>query len=250
MNGFVGAVQFLTRVPLRTASAVPHDRAVAWFPVVGALIGVAVGGVFAATSELTASAAVAAAVAVVAGLLITGAFHEDGLADMSDAVAGGTTPQERLRILHDPLHGTYGVAALASSIVLRTAALASLSPATGFAAAISAHTLGRTAATSVIGRVGSARQSGLGATATDAVGEPGRTLGVITGLAVCAAATGWWVAMLVPVAALGTAAVVTVARRAFGGINGDVLGAVEQVTEIAVLIAAVALAQRHDLWWR
>jgi len=250
VNGFVGAVQFLTRVPLRTAVAVPHASAVAWFPVVGTLIGVAVGGAFAATSELTASPAVAGAVAVVAGLLITGAFHEDGLGDMSDAVAGGTTPQERLRILDDPLHGTYGVAALASSIVLRTAALGSMSPALGLAAAVSAHTLGRTAATVIIGRVGSARCSGLGATAADAVREPGRTLGVIAGIAVCAVATGWWVAVLVPVAALGTAAVVTVARRAFGGINGDVLGAVEQITEIAVLIAVVALARSHDLWWR
>jgi len=210
----------------------------------------AVGGVFAGTRELTASPAVAGAVAVAAGLLITGAFHEDGLADMSDAVAGGTDLQDRLRILDDPRHGTYGVAALASSIVLRAVALAAMSPAAGVAAAVTAHTLGRTTAISVIDRVGSARHSGLGATAAGAVREPGRTLGVIAGIAICAVATGWWVAVLLTVAALGTIVVVAVALRAFGGINGDVLGAVEQVTEIAVLIAVVALAEHHHLWWR
>jgi len=250
VNGFVGAVQFLTRIPLRSAAAVPHHRAVAWFPFVGGLIGLAAGVVFAAMIELTASAALAGATAVVSGLLITGAFHEDGLADMSDAVAGGNTQEGRLRILDDPRHGTYGVAALVSSIVLRVVAISSMSPAAGVAAAVAAHALGRTASISVIGRVRSARTSGLGATAADAVREPGRTIGAVAGIAICAMATGWWVAVLVPVAALSTTVVVSVARRAFGGINGDVLGAVEQVSEIAVLIATVALARRHGLWWR
>ncbi|MDQ3739288.1 MAG: adenosylcobinamide-GDP ribazoletransferase [Actinomycetota bacterium] len=235
---------------MRIGAPVPHHRAVAWFSVVGGLIGLAVGGVFAAMHELTESAVVAGAAAVIAGLLITGAFHEDGLADMSDAVAGGTTREDKLRILDDARLGTYGVAALTSSIVLRAAALASMPPAAGLAATVAAHTLGRAAAISIIGRVDSARRSGLGATAAEAVREPGRTLGAVAGMAICALATGWWVAVLIPVAALGTTAVVSLARRAFGGINGDVLGAVEQVTEIAVLIAMAALAPRHELWWR
>ena len=69
---------------------------------------------------------VGAAVGVLVGVLVTGAFHEDGLADLADAVAGGTTPERRLEILRDPHHGTYGVAALCGSIVLRIIIVGSL----------------------------------------------------------------------------------------------------------------------------
>lgn len=235
---------------MRTVSPVTHDRAVAWFPVVGALVGAAVGGVFAGAEWLLDAPLVAGALAVTAGVLITGAFHEDGLADMADAVAGGATTEQRIAILGDPRHGTYGVAALSSSMLLRAAALASMTPAVAVAAAVSAHTLGRAVAVSVIGRVRSARPSGLGATAAESVGEPHRTIGVAAGVAIAVAASGWWAAVSVPAAAFAAAVVALVAFRAFGGINGDVLGAIEQVAEITVLIAVLAIADHHVLWWR
>ncbi|HZB40216.1 MAG TPA: adenosylcobinamide-GDP ribazoletransferase, partial [Ilumatobacter sp.] len=125
VSGFLGAVQFLTRIPVRTRAAVPHDRVLPWLPFVGALIGAFVGGVAAALAELV-PAAVAATAAVVAGLLITGAFHEDGLADIADAFGGGITRERRFQILKDPRHGTYGVAALCSSVVLRVVTAASI----------------------------------------------------------------------------------------------------------------------------
>lgn len=249
-GGFVGAVQFLTRVPVRTAAPAVHERAVAWFPAIGVLVGAGVGGVYAGGYELTTVPAVAAALAVLTGLLITGAFHEDGLADIADAVAGAATPDERLRILDDPHHGTYGVAALTSSILLRVLALASMAPAVGFAAAVSAHALARAAAITTIGRVPTARPSGLGAAAAQAVREPNRTIGVAAGVAIAAAATGWWVAIAVPAAAIAAGLALALAVRAFGGINGDVLGAIEQVAEAVVLVTVAALAARHDLWWR
>ena len=86
--GLLGAIQFLTRVPLRLDEAIPHHRVVPWFPIVGVLIGAAVGGVAVGLAELLPTA-VAAALAVITGLLITGAFHEDGLADVADAFGGG-----------------------------------------------------------------------------------------------------------------------------------------------------------------
>ena len=125
MTGFLGAVQFLTRIPVRTRAAVPHDRVLPWLPFVGALIGALVGGVAAGLAELVPTA-VAAAVAVAVGLLVTGAFHEDGLADVADAFGGGTTRERRFEILKDPRHGTYGVAALCSSVVLRVVGAASI----------------------------------------------------------------------------------------------------------------------------
>ena len=90
MSGFLGAVQFLTRIPVRTRAAVPHDRVLPWLPIVGALIGAAVGAIAVGLGQLVPTA-VSAMCAVGAGLLITGAFHEDGLADLADSM-GGWTP--------------------------------------------------------------------------------------------------------------------------------------------------------------
>lgn len=249
MSGFVGAVQFLTRIPIRTATAIPHLRVVPWFPVVGALIGVAVGGLAAGLSELVPTT-VAAALAVVAGLLITGAFHEDGLADVADAFGGGVTVERRLEILKDSRHGTYGVAALASSVLVRVVAAASIvSTASVFAAFVAAHTLGRTAAVVAMKSAPPASESGLGASA-------GRDLSPVTaagcavaGLGIVALTTGWWAVPLAAGAAVATAAVVMLAVRKIGGLAGDVLGAVEQVVECTVLVVASGLAMRHDLWW-
>ena len=130
MTGFLAAVQFLTRIPVRTARAADLAAAVLWFPIVGALVGAAVGGTAAGLGELV-PAAVAATVAVLLGVLITGAFHEDGLADTADAFAGGWTVERRLEILRDPRHGSYGVAALCGSIVLRVVAVGVARPGGG-----------------------------------------------------------------------------------------------------------------------
>lgn len=222
--------------------------AVPWFPVVGAGVGVVVGAVAAGMAELVPMP-VAAAVAVLVGVLVTGAFHEDGLADVADAFAGGWTVEQRLRILKDPLHGSYGVAALCGSIVLRIVALASLGPATAFAGAVAAHTLGRGAAVGLMGTVRVATADGLGADYARSLPRRSAVVGVLAAVAIAGLATGWWVAVLVVVAALGAAALGWLAVRKIGGVTGDVLGAAEQVAECAVLVAVTALAARHPLWW-
>lgn len=247
--GLAGALQFLTRVPIRTDSAVPHHRVVPWFPIAGLLIGAAVGGVAAGTAELV-PITVAATLAVVAGLLITGAFHEDGLADIADAFGGGWTVERRLEILKDSRHGTYGVAALCSSIVVRVVAAASVASAASlFAGFVAAHVLGRAAAVVAMRTAPPARQSGLGVDAARDLRLAPTAAGLLVGLAAVTALTGWWVAALVGVAAVATAAVVALAVRKIGGLAGDVLGAVEQVVECAVLVAVSGLAARHALWW-
>jgi adenosylcobinamide-GDP ribazoletransferase len=245
----VGALQFLTRVPIRTSHAVPPSGAVPWFPIVGALIGAAVGGAAAGMMELV-PAAVAAAVAVLAGVLLTGAFHEDGLADMADAVAGAFTQERRLEILKDPRHGTYGVAALTGSLLLRIVSVASLGPAAAFAALVSAHALGRTAATVTIVIEPSSGRHGLGADTVREVARPAALLGALTGVALTILAVGWWATVLAAAVAGSTVITVALARRALGGVSGDVLGAIEQAGECVALVAVTALATRHQLWWR
>jgi adenosylcobinamide-GDP ribazoletransferase len=247
--GLLGAHQFLTRVPIHTPRAVPHERVVPWFPVAGVLIGGVVGGVAAGMSELVPPL-VAAAVAVAVGLLVTGAFHEDGLADVADAFGGGWTVERRLEILKDSRHGTYGVAALATSIVIRVACAASIvSPAALFASFVAAHALGRSAAVVAMRTAPPATESGLGVDAAATMRPVPTGVGLAGGIGLVTVVSGWWVLPFMAIAAGGTAATVWLAVRKIGGLAGDVLGAVEQVVECLVLVVASGLAARHALWW-
>lgn len=247
--GPVAALQFLTRIPIRLRAAPDLAALVVWFPLAGAVIGVIAGGVGAAAAALT-SPLVAGAIAVTTGLLVTGAFHEDGLGDVADGFGGGYTVERRLEIMKDSRHGTYGVAAMCSSIVVRMLAVASLpGSATVFAAVIAAHVVARGAAVGLMATVPLARHGGLGADYGQATsprrGAAAAAMTVLLG----ALAVGWWIGPAVAAAVVAVAAVGALARRKIGGISGDVLGAAEQVAECAVLVTLVALAVRHPLWW-
>lgn len=248
VTGFLAAVQFLTRVPVRLRAAVPTGRIVVWFPVVGALVGATAGGVAAVVGELVAWP-VAATLGVLTGVVVTGAFHEDGLADIADAVPGGPTRERRFEILQDPRHGTYGVAALCGSIVLRVLAVASVGPAAAFAGLVAAHATGRGAAVVAMGAVPVATPDGLGAEYARQVGPGRAAVAAIGTLAVTAAATGWWVGPLAAAAVVAVVAVWWLVVRALGGITGDVLGTIEQVTECFVLVVVSGLAARDRVWW-
>jgi adenosylcobinamide-GDP ribazoletransferase len=249
MSGLLGAVQFLTRIPVRLREPVDHARVVPWFGVVGAAIGGVVGGVAAGLGELIPTA-VAAACAVAVGLLVTGAFHEDGLADVADAFGGGWTVERRLEILKDSRHGTYGVAALCTSIVVRVVALASIAgPAAILASVVAAHTLGRCAAVGAMVSAPPATDSGLGVSAAAALRPVPTSLGLLAGVTITALLCGWWTLPFLGTAIVGAAAVVALAVRKIGGVAGDVLGAVEQVVECLVLVVASGLAARSAVWW-
>jgi adenosylcobinamide-GDP ribazoletransferase len=249
VTGFVDAVGFLTRVPVGRRDTTAHAMAAAvpWFPVVGVVIALLEAGVFAlARDPLTPLAA--AALAVTAQLLLTGAFHEDGLADLADA-AGGWSRQQRLAILDDPFHGTYGVLALVASFAVRTAALAALTAGRATGALVAAHGGGRGAAVLLMGLLPAAASTGLGASYLEplrrsqaAAGVAAGAVAVVAGLGV---GEGWSPAAAVValvVAAVLAAAVGAYARRTLGGLTGDALGAAEQVAEAAILLVAVAAA--------
>jgi adenosylcobinamide-GDP ribazoletransferase len=250
LTGLLAAIQFLTRIPIRLRREPDIAASVPWFPVVGVLIGTAVGGTAAALWHVVPPL-VAAAVAVAIGLLITGAFHEDGLADVADAFGGGWTIERRLEILKDPRHGSYGVAALCSSIVVRVLCLGSLpGPAAMFGATVAAHAIGRVAAVGLMGVAPLATHQGLGADYGQAA-TPMRTIaGVLGGLAFGAVAVGWWVAPLAAAAIVSIGALRWLAMRKIGGISGDVLGACEQVAECLCLVTLTGLATHYQLWWQ
>lgn len=238
----LAALQFLTRVPIRLRREPSLSKTVAWFPLAGALIGAAVGGVAAGMWHLT-SPPVAAAVAVTVGLLITGAFHEDGLGDVADAFGGGWTVERRLEILKDSRHGTYGVTAICASIVLRIIALGAMpGPLDMFTAAVVAHTMARVAAVAMAGSMQLATNTGLGADYGRSTTPVRAIAGCGAGLAVTFLAVGWWVAPMAGAAAVAALATGLLARRKIGGISGDVLGAAEQVAECLCLVVLSGLA--------
>jgi adenosylcobinamide-GDP ribazoletransferase len=238
----VVAVQFLTRLPVpRLASFEPEwpVRAARFFPLVGQLVALLVGGVWLAAGRLW-GAPVGAVLAVGAGVLITGGFHEDGLADTADGLGGGTTPARRLEIMKDSRIGSFGALALVVGLLARVAALASLSPWAGVVALVVAHGAARAvavvamAATPYVGDVTGMKARPAGVRPTPA--EAGFAL--IWGVAPLALLP-WPQALVGAALALAGALAVTLsARRLIGGHTGDVLGAVEQVCEAALLLGA------------
>jgi adenosylcobinamide-GDP ribazoletransferase len=242
------AVQFLTRLPTpRLARFEPAwtTRSARYFPLVGQLVGAICGLVFFAAAHLWSGLA-AAVMALAAGVLVTGGFHEDGLADTVDGLGGGQSTEQRLEIMKDSRIGTYGVLALALSLAAKAAALAGLAPLNGAATLLAAHGCARAAA--VIS---------MAATPYAAEGRAGKwkpvPQGVTLGEVSVAVLIALWPLALIPpaAAALGVlaggvaAAVVAVlAQRLIGGHTGDVLGAEEQAVELGFLLAAAAMLRR------
>lgn len=119
---FLGAVQFLTVIPVPMAT-VPYEEAMPFFPLVGALLGALAGGLLALGTVAGLPAGIAAALALVVWLLATGLLHEDGLADVADGIRAGRTPERMLEIMRDSRIGTYGGVALVMATLLRWQAL-------------------------------------------------------------------------------------------------------------------------------
>ncbi len=245
-------MSFLTRVKTGGDVRWPEDiaRGVPWFPVVGCAIGLVVAGVYAAGRSILPSF-VAAAVAVAVGVWVTGAFHEDGLADTADAFGGRHSSEETHRILKDPTLGTYGMTALALAMMLRVGGLAALDGPAAFALLPAAHALSRAGAIGLLtGPV--ADTDGLGASYASAISNKQLAVSLGVAGAIGVAAIG---SVVVPAGAGVAIACLIVGRlawRRLGGVTGDVLGAAQQAAEIVVLLVGVAGLRGDWLdipWW-
>jgi adenosylcobinamide-GDP ribazoletransferase len=237
------AVAFLT--PFGGARP-PGPTTLDWFPVVGALIGLALGGVWWLANQAWGSQ-VAAALVVVADLGMTGMLHFDGLMDSADGLLPPLDNGRRLEVMSDPRVGAFGVAAGAAVLLVRWASLAALRPGIFLVAGLwclSRTTMAVVARTQpyVRGENGLARPFGVG---SSGAGRPGRRLVALSaGVVLAAVLLGLW--RIGPGAAAGGAAVlaaggvVLLARRRIGGYTGDVLGACGVLAESAGLVVAAA----------
>lgn len=235
----------LTRLPvprLQDFGTGTIERGAKYFPLVGAVVGAVCAVVFWAGSMLW-TGMLPAIVAVAVGVALTGAFHEDGLADFFDAL-GGATPAARLTIMKDSHLGTYGVLALVFTSLAKCSALATLSPGVGCFALIAAHSGGRFVTVAVIslfsyaGDVGAAKVKPLQSSAAHQGLMIATAFGLLPVLALPlrAGVPGALAGILVASWASLSA------RRLLGGYTGDVLGAVEQSYEVAFLISIAACA--------
>lgn len=239
------SVLFSTRLPLGRP-ALMEGAALArasWaWPLAGALVGAIGAGVYWATATAGVPALAAAGLAVGATLLATGCLHEDGLADTADGFGGGASRERKLVIMTDSRIGSYGACALVFSLLLRIAAIASLGdPLLVVPALITAHVAARSTMPVLMRLVKPARHDGLSADA----GRP-PLLSVIVAVIFGAIALALGLGIVPALIAVGLIACAVgfmawLCRRQIGGQTGDVLGALEQVSEILILLVASAL---------
>ena len=239
LRGFFVAMSFLTRIPIHHKHEPQVGSAAPWFPIVGVVVGAIVGGVAWGVSNLT-TPLLGAAVGVLVGVAVTGAFHEDGLADIADAFVGGWTIEQRLKILKDPLHGSYGVAALCGSIVLRVCALSSIAPSRMFTVAIAAHCFARAGALALMLTTSLARHEGLGSDYVKSLRRSPTTISLVVSLFFVIFLVGVWSIAVIVATIAGAMTIRWWSKKKIGGITGDVLGAAEQVSEALILIALSA----------
>lgn len=230
------ALAFLTPLPVGTA-APPDRRTLAWFPVVGALIGTVLGGVWWGAERLW-PVAVAAGLVVAADLALTGMLHFDGLMDTSDGLLPHLTRERRLAVMRQPDVGAYGVVIAVVVIGLRFAALSSMQPSVLLLAGI--WCASRTTMAVISGAFPYARVQGLASPVIGGAWRPIGLYGLIGSVSFGAFAGGRVQEAAVASVFVGAFAVALLARRRIGGFTGDVLGAAGVIGETVALVIAAA----------
>jgi adenosylcobinamide-GDP ribazoletransferase len=243
------ALSFLTRLPVpfvRTLDMPPLSQAMRFFPLAGAFIGSISAGVLICANMLGLPSLLAAAIALAVGALVTGALHEDGLADVADGFGGGKTREQRLDIMRDSRIGTYGTIALVLSYMARAAIYETISGAQPFvilALFASAAAFSRALMVDLLWATRPARSNGLSVFA----GRPSRRsalFSLITGGVGAALAAGFVTSPEVAAIAIVAAGIMLALMRALsmrqiGGQTGDVCGAVQVLTELSMLTVYV-----------
>ena len=239
LHDLILAFQFLTRIPLpgKHHGQGGLSGAIKFFPVVGLAIALGAIGLRRTLSNHLPPLVVAD---LVLGYLvvITGGFHEDGLADSADGFGGGWTKEKILEIMRDSRIGSFGALAIGLSLLARYSLLSSLSNAKFTSYIVVAHVLCRWTTLPLSFFMQPARTEGQGAGAmrTSALSL---VIGTIIALVICY--FSMHLAFWLPLAAAGIVTVLTALyyQRQIGGITGDCFGATNQLTEIAIYICGV-----------
>jgi adenosylcobinamide-GDP ribazoletransferase len=229
------AVAFLTRLPVPAPAEPSLDRAAVFFPLVGLLVG-GIAAAVRALGDQVLPPLPATLLAIAAALLVTGALHEDGLADVADGLGAHVSRERRLEILRDPRVGTFGSLALLVAVGLVLTTVGTLDTEHAARALIAAHVLARWAMLPVSRFVPPARPGGAGALLR--VKTPALIVATVLA-AVIAVAAG--AAAALPAAAIASGAGAAALVRGLGGVTGDGYGATAKLAEVTVCTTLAAL---------
>ncbi len=239
----LATVQYFTRIPVPAwvGHSPGHLQGTArYFSLAGVLVG-AIGALVFWASSLLFPSPLPAILSTAVTIFITGAFHEDGLADTFDGLGGGATRERALEIMKDSRIGTFGVAALVLAVLIKIAALNALPTALALITLIAGHAFSRACAISLLFAskyVGSTEQSRARPVAQTMSG------GELLIATVIGVIPLWWCGLPALVGAASALLVLFVLARWFirrlGGFTGDTLGATQQLTEIAFYLGVLA----------
>lgn len=248
---FFIALQFFTRLPVPRwvgFDAQWLHHASRYFPAVGIVVGVVASAVYALAGWFWPQP-VAVLLSTIAGIWLTGAFHEDGFADACDGLGGGMTKERVLDIMKDSRIGSYGAIGIGLLLALKCTALSCLPPSMAAAAMLAAHPASRLAATALIWKLDYVKSEGKAKPLAQHMSGMEFAIALVTVLAVfatlCLLGALSWRSIAAGVAA-AVLATVWLARKfvtRIGGYTGDCLGAVQQVAEVATYLALLAVVK-------
>jgi adenosylcobinamide-GDP ribazoletransferase len=243
MKSALLALQFLTITPVKVNKMAGKDlsRSLVFFPMIGLLLGLvlAAAGHLLFTSGINSFAI--AAILVVLLVIMTGGLHLDGLSDSADAFFSGKGKDEMLRIMRDPHVGSMGMIALISLMMLKAAFLSSINPATIGRALVVMCVSARWSMVLSLFVFPYARQEGKAKAFTDGVNKSIFTAATIVAVIIVFIAAKTAGIVILAMAALFTCAAGLFVKRKIGGVTGDTIGAVSELTEAAVLAAIMIL---------
>jgi adenosylcobinamide-GDP ribazoletransferase len=239
-------ISLITVLPSR--ALVPQHRSLRAMPIAGAVASILSACLFALSLNIGLPVTISATLSIACLVMTGGGLHEDGLADTADGFGGGGTQTEKLEIMRDSVIGSFGTIAIVLSLLARILLLVEIArliaPITCMAVLIAVGALSRTGIIAVLASLPSARPDGLGA----AYARPSHSVliqafsvGGILSLALLATPGGMsvllaaWIGM-----GLATFSIARLAMRQIGGQTGDVCGAVQQGSEIFILIFILA----------
>ncbi len=247
LSSFTIALQFMTRLPGLPNAGWTKEReqaSVGFYPASGVVVGLIAALVYWLAVQMFAGP-LACLLAVAAAVLVTGALHEDGLADVCDGIGGGQSRDKALAIMKDSHIGVYGTLGLILFIGAKIFALSSLPVAVAIAGLLGAHAASRAAILGILATAEYARAEG--GTASSVAAKPSRqnwivcwtTLGLLVMASLSVLSPG-----AIAYAVFGSAAVILPVRQLFmrklDGYTGDCLGAVQQAGELGFYLGLAA----------